>query len=90
MDHVGIVETMTLYLGQVYDQCKRKTSDHGLANNVLGRRQIVICSAQGPTSISHVSAGKTWAYTILPGLVKNYSLPAQVSDNNYGTLVYTE
>ena len=30
-----------------------------------------------------------WAYTILPGLVKNYSLPAQVSGNNYGTLVYT-
>ena len=29
-----------------------------------------------------------WAYTILPGLVKNYSLPAQVSGNNYGTLVY--
>ena len=34
------------------------TSDHdpGPANNVLGRRQIVICSAQGPTSISHVYA----------------------------------
>ena len=30
-----------------------------------------------------------WAYTILPGLVKNYHLPAQVSGNNYGTLVYT-
>ena len=31
-----------------------------------------------------------WAYTILPGLVKNYSLPAQVSGNNYGNLVYTD
>ena len=39
-------------------QCKQKRSDHGPgpANNVLGRRQIVICSAQGPTSISHVYA----------------------------------
>ena len=55
-----------------------------------GRRQIVICSAQGPTSISQAYAGKTWAYTILPGLVKNYSLPAQVSGNNYGTLAYTD
>ena len=31
----------------------------------------------------------SWACTISPGLVKNYSLPAQVSGNNYGTLVYT-
>ena len=61
-----------------------------MANNVLGRRQIVIRSAQGPTSISHVlPPTDPWAYTILPGLVKNYSLPAQVSGNNYGTLVYT-
>ena len=36
-----------------------------------------------------IPAGKTWTYTILPGLVGNYSLPAQVSGNNYGTLVYT-
>ena len=72
-------------------QCKRKTLDHGpgLANNLLGRRQIVICSAQGPTSTSHIYADRknlglhniTWA-----GI---YSLPAQVSGNNYGTLVYT-
>ena len=39
-------------------QCKRKTSDHGPGptNNMLGQRQIVICSAQGQTSISHVYA----------------------------------
>ena len=42
----------------VYEQCKRKTSEHGPgpANNVLGRRQIVICSAQGPKSLSHIYA----------------------------------
>ena len=72
-------------------QCKRKTSDQGLgpANNVLGQRQIVICSAKGLTSISLGSLFSqnlglhniTWA-------VKNYSLPVQVSGNNYGTLVY--
>ena len=69
-------------------QCKRKTSDHGTwpANNVLGRRQIVICSAQGPTSMPTFLA---WPYTILPRLVNNYAFPAEVSSNNYGTLVYT-
>ena len=62
-----------------WNQCKRKTSDDGPrpANNVLGRRQIVICSAQGPTSISHVYAD--FSGLGLPGLVKNYSLPNQVS-----------
>ena len=40
------------YMINIVIQCKRKTSDHGLgpANNVLGRRQIVICSVQGPIS----------------------------------------
>ena len=57
---------------------------------MLAQRQIVICSAQGPSSISHVYADFSGlGLHILPGLVKNYHLPAQVSGNNYGTLVYT-
>ena len=64
--------SVTYMYWNLITQCKRKTSDHGQgpAYNVLGRHQIVICSAQGPTTISGVSLlTDPWAYTILPGLV---------------------
>ena len=69
---------------------RRRTTARG--RQIMGWADVKLSSAQPRVRRLFLTSMPTflaWAYTLLPGLVKNYSLPAQVSGNNYGTSVYT-